>query len=249
LLGKKLNDKLAKEILNDTTDMKLTIARKYLDLIDNPAEWTFNKNYFLEQYFSECFFHFAYSVIEILQHEIEAYLRFIPLVKSRLVFLNSDGTEKEKFVDKKFPKYYLSEFMTKLKRSKKPECQKLYPIFLNYFTPPRKIGNKWDFSNSKLWMLREIRNHVAHQPVLTRHANVVVGEGASNIWFAFRFELAKSKRARAAFEIAVLHNNPRDFFEDLFQNLISFRSDVRKIIPLKISSSQYKSPPNFGQKF
>jgi len=249
IIGNKLDDKLATKILQDTSDMKLIIARKYLNEINNPAQWSFNRKYFLTQYYAESFFHYAYSVIEIIQHDIEENLRFIPLVKSRLCFVYGNGTEKSTFQDEKYPEYYIKDFIKKLKNSKNKKANKLYPIFIKYFSPPRKINNKWDFSKSKLWMLREIRNHVAHQPILSHHANIVVGGGSSAIWFAFRFKLVKSKRTKKEFEIAVLHNRPRDFFEDLFTNLIKFRYEVRKIIPKKNPSFRYKNPPNFGQRF
>lgn len=249
ILLNRLTDKKAKRLQYDFTDLKMSIARKYLNKIKNPAQWKLNKKRLRTQIFAEGFFHNSYSAIEIIMHQIEEELKIIPLNKYDIEII---GDRIWKNQDN-YPQYRLQDFMKSLKNSNHKKAQKLYPIFEKYFSKPIKNTNdQWDFSKSKLWILREIRNSLAHSPSLSEHANITVGSTRSHsITFAFRLNMRKPNGNKNGLEVVIAENNPRQFFEDLFSNLEYFRKDIRKILPRKSThaSSIYKNPPDFGVKF
>ena len=244
-----LDDDKAKKILLDKTDYKLIIAKKFLQKIKSNVPLDFDKEHFELEYFSESFVLFAGSVIEILKQEINDKFNCYPRKEYKGYIIPVEEGLREKH----FSEFTLRSLITKLKN--RGEQKQVKDVLLKYFSKPRKTRGQWDFSNSKLWQLWELRSHIAHERAFSRRAVRVVGvQGGDKTSYLFRFRINKPRTTRTGISkpgyiVAIVNDNPQEFFQDLFDSLIQCRDDIRIIIPEKYPSSYYKNPPDFGIEF
>lgn len=244
-----LDNNKAKKILLDKTDYKLIIAKKFLQRIKPNVPLDFDKEHFELEYFSELFVLFAGSVLEILKQEINDKFNRYPRKKYKGYIIPVEESLRETH----FPEFTLEKLIKKLKSRGKQKQVK--DILLKYFSKPRKTRGQWDFSNSKLWQLWELRSHIAHERAFSRRAVRAVGyPDGDKTSYLFRFIINKPRTtntgiSKPGYIVAIVNDNPQEFFQDLFDSLIRCRDEIRAIIPEKYPSSYYKNPPDFGLEF
>ena len=244
-----LDDEKAKKILLDKTDYKLIIAKKFLQKIKPNVPLDFDKEHFELEYFSESFVLFAGSVLEVLKQEINDKFKCYPRKAYKGYIIPVDESLRETH----FPTFTFRRLINKLKNRGKQKQVK--DILRKYFSEPRKTSGQWDFSNSKLWQLWELRSHIAHERAFSRRAVRVVGvPDGDKTSYLFRFRINKPRTTKTGISkpgyiVAIVNDNPHKFFQDLFDSLILCRDEIRVIIPEKYSSSYYKTPPDFGLRF
>jgi len=244
-----LDDDKAKKILLDKTDYKLIIAKKFLQRIKPNVPLDFDKEHFELEYFSESFVLFAGSVLEVLKQEINDKFNCYPRKKYKGDIIPVEEGLREIH----FPEFTLEKLITKLKKRGKQKQVK--DVLLKYFNKPRKTKGQWDFSNSKLWQLWELRSHIAHERAFSRRAVRGVGlPDGDKTSYLFRFRINKPRTTKTGISkpgyiVAIVNDNPQEFFQDLFDSLIQCRDEIRTIIPVEYPSSYYKNPPDFGLRF
>jgi len=248
----KLNDKIAKEALHDQADFKLIIAKKFLENIDTSVPYDFDVKHFQLEFFAEIFLLYSNMVIEILSYEINDKFKIFPLrnftidyVKDehenfdsedmRLLNILNRGVKNDKFYPQ-FSIYKIREALDPLD----PEQNQIGDLIDKFFTIPQNYVQGWDFSKSSLWQLRELRNHVSHQRILDLH--YVLGSKAQ---YVFRFQPEKTSSE----QVAIIINDPQKFFSRVYDDLVEFKNNVRKIILHKRESFHYKTPLDFELQF
>ena len=246
-----LDDPTAKEILLDRTDFKLTIAKKFLEKIGS-IPYSEGKKDFQLEFCAEGFLIFSNGVIEILADEINSKFNIFEQRTFQISFdpYEENLTDDEKFTisamkkgakkDKFAPSFTIYKLRENL-ISTDPVQKSISDLIMKYFDYPKPTITGWDFSNSSLWQLRELRNHVAHQRALNR--NYVAGS-VQDVQYIFRFEPFPIN-----FQIVRIVKNPQNYFSELFENLVKFRNEIRAIIPYAMPSDQYKNQLDFGLKF
>ncbi len=248
-----LNDKLAKDILIDRTDFKLSIAKNLLEKIDIFIPHTENAKDFHLEFCAEGFLLFANGVIEILTDEINEKFQIFQRVDFQVEYVSYETSldeESQRWLhtmniggskDKFYPKFNIYNLRDNLDLQNADQ-KKVHDLISKYFEYPKKIGTNWDFSNSSLWQLRELRNHVSHQRALNR--NYVIGTTRA-VQYIFRFRPDPNKN----FEVTRVVNVPKNYFSELYKDLVDFREGIRNIIPYSMPSSQYKNQLDFGLQF
>lgn len=121
-----------------------------------------------------------------------------------------------------------------------PQQKEICNLIIKYFSKPLKdksfVIPAWDFSKSKLRMLKEIRNHVAHHNIINRH--YYVGSDAANT-VLLRFDMYDQNKSK----IVVSVENPYEFCYKLFVSLSEFREKVFDVINPPFVSNHYKDLP------
>lgn len=248
----RLNDSNAKKILIDRTDFKLSIAKNLLEKIGGIPYSEGVKDFQLE-FYSECFLIFSNGVIEILADEINekfqifqrknyqmkymSYEQNLTDDETRMISTMNKGGRTDKFL----PSFNIYKLRDKLDTTKSDQ-KIIFDLIMKYFDYPKPTLQSWDFNNSSLWQLRELRNHVAHQRALNR--NYVIGS-REDVQYIFRFEPIDTIN----FQLVRVVKNPQNFFKELFDDLVTFRNEIRNIIPYNMSSSEYKNQLDFGLQF
>ena len=180
----KLNDSDAKKTLIDRTDFKLSIAKNLLEKIGIIPYSEGVKDFQLE-FYAEGFLIFSNGVIEILADEINEKFQIFKQNNYQVQYisyeqnLTDDGTRtistmnKGGRADKFFPSFNIYKLRDKLDTTNSDQ-KSIFDLIMKYFDYPKPTVDGWDFANSSLWQLRELRNHVAHQRALNR--NYVIGD-------------------------------------------------------------------------
>lgn len=246
-----MNDSEAKASLIDRTDFKLSLAKKFLEKIET-IPYTEGKKDFQLELCAESFLLFSNGVIEILTDEINdkfkiikreeycieyiSYEQNLTEDESRTLFVMNKGGKKEKF----YPPLNIYKLSKNLDQNDVVQKQ-IFDLIMKYFDYPKPLLVGWDFTNSTLWQLRELRNHVSHQRALNR--NYVVGS-RQDVQYLFRFEPIDWLQ----FQLVRVVKNPQNFFKELFDALVEFRDEIRNIIPYSMPSDQHKNQLDFGLK-
>lgn len=240
-----LNDETAKKIILDPTDFKLVLAKKFLEKTDFSVEFNLNKNQFNLELCSEAFLFFASSVTEILTNEINERFQIYQRQQYQMKSLNLSSFPDET----KYPDFTIYDIRDRLDQSIVDQ-KKVYDLIIKYFEIPTRIGENWNTNNSSLWFLRELRNHVAHERILNKHYNIIIGgDTESNANYLFRFRIEKPRNNDKGIFLVNVVSNPKNFFQKIFDDLVEFRIEIRKIIPYTHESSQYNNQLDFGLKF
>jgi len=248
----RLNNSNAKEMLIDRTDFKLSIAKNLLEKIGVIPYSEGLKDFQLELC-AEGFLIFSSGVIEILADEINDKFQIFKQKNYQMQYIAYDQNltdDEERTIltmnrggrtDKFFPYFSIYNLRDKLDLTDLDQ-KNVFDLMTKYFEYPKPTIQGWDFTNSSLWQLRELRNHVAHQRAL--HRNYVIGS-RQDVQYIFRFEPIDTIN----FQIVRVVKNPQNFFKELFDDLVEFRNEIRNIIPYRMPSDQYRNQLDFELKF
>lgn len=245
--SRKLSDRESNDILLDPLDFKLVLAKYYLEKIDSITHLDYDWNHFVLESTAESFVFYANLAIEILAFQINNEFHLIPDDKydTQMIEENSQThmwQEGERhsgglFFDR------LTIYNIKNALSTSDTRQKnILDIINKYFQRPQKTSTEWDLSNSKLWLLRELRNHIAHFQLFNRHA---IAGGPTYFLFRFKVKTPDRRNGTPGIKLGMIESNPQDYFSDLFHELITFVKEVRNIVPYKHQSLRHNNPINF----
>lgn len=259
MLNKRLDDKTSREILLDPVDFKMSIAKNYLNKIPECVPLDFDWNHFILEANCESFLFFANLAIENLAIKISEHFNLIPKSKyntRRLVpNLQTTGWKvNDNFLNEQFAENTTIFSVRDSLDLTNSNHKLIYDIIMKYFDRPRQTASDWDFSNSSLWQLRELRNHIAHSTLLNRMA--LRGTIESKTLYLFRFTLEKYRnenRQRNQPEIigqkiAITTDSPKQYFTDLFKNLTKFVDEIRNAVSYNGISYQYRNTLDFELK-
>jgi hypothetical protein len=204
-------DKIAKKIISDPVDFKLTVARHYLHKIPDKMP-NQDLDYFLFEVNVDAFLFFCSSTIDIVKREIN---------------------EKFKLFDKENV-FYIHGVRKKLADS--GEQKKTKQIIANYFTTPvhsKTTKSGWDTKQSSLWRLQILRNQVAHGNVLRKTKD---GKALSFVYTIREYK----KQGKPPYLLKEIAKNPEKYFEEIFDDLCEFVKKTRKITIPKAQSQYHK---------
>lgn len=201
-----VSDKIAKRIISDPVDFKLTVAKHFLHKIPNRVPQQ-NVNYFGLEADSAAFLFFCSSVIDLIKREIN---------------------EKFELFDNENV-YYIHGVRKKLADS--GTQKKVKQIIANYFITPTHKKNPtsksvWNTKQCSLWRLQILRNQVTHGHVLKKTKD---GKALSFVYIVREYK----KQGKTPYELNEQAENPRKYFEEIFDDLCNFVKKIRKIIPPK----------------
>jgi hypothetical protein len=247
-----INDFQAKNMLHDRTDFKLSVAKKYLEKIKS-IPYSENVKDFQLEICAEGFLKFSNGVIEILTYEINekfkifqyedyqveyiSYEENLTDDESQMIYVMNKGGKHDKFL----PNFNIYKLLSKLDHLNSDQ-KKIIDLIQKYFEYPIQSKNNWDFTNSSLWQLKEIRNTAEHNPSLNR--NYVIGS-RQDVQYIFRFNLNDKSNN----QIVRVVKNPQNYFKELFDKLVEFRNEIRLIIPHRMPSNEYKKQLDFALQF
>jgi hypothetical protein len=203
--------KIAKKIISDPVDFKLTVARHFLYKIPDkiPAQ---SLDYFLFEANVDAFLFFCSSSIDIVKREIN---------------------EKFKLFDKENV-FYIHGVRKKLADS--GEQKKTKQVIADYFTTPthaKTTKSGWNTEQSSLWRLQILRNQVAHGNVLKKTKD---GKTLSFVYTIREYK----KQKMPPYLLKELTKNPRKYFVEIFDDLCEFVKKTRKITRPKTQSTYHK---------
>jgi hypothetical protein len=250
----KLDNHTASDFWTDKTDLFMALTKNSLD--KTPPSIPFSDN--LEQVKAEVimqhFVIYGAMVIEQLADKINEKFNLFPRFEYTIQFYNvkdqlTDFTDfimktmNRKGIETKYPTR-TTIFHLRDKLDENDSVQKSVKDLINdYFSYPIDKQNVWDFSKSKVWQLRELRNHIAHSNIYNR-SYVIGGSESSSLMLRFDVHYVRKNH-----EVALVVENPHEFFEELFKALESFRDKLFTIIQPRFHSDHYKNQINFGLKF
>ncbi len=194
------SNKIAKKIIADPIDFKLTVAKHFLHKIPDkiPKE---NLNYFLFEANVDAFLFFCSSSIDLVKREIN---------------------EKFGLFDKENV-FYIHGIRKKLADSGSQKIIK--QIIANYFTTPahtKTAKSAWNTKQSNLWRLQILRNQVAHGHVLKKTND---GKALSFVYTVREYK----KQGKTPYLLKEQTKNPKKYFEEIFDDLCKFVKKTRKI--------------------
>lgn len=205
------SDKIAKKILFDPVDFKITVAKHFLHKIPNKIP---NKDldYFLFETNAETFLFFCSSSVDIVKREIN---------------------EKFKLFDKENV-FYIHGIRKKLSDS--GDQKKTKQIIADYFTTPthaKTTKSGWNTKQSSLWRLQILRNQATHGHVLKKTSD---GKSLSFVYSVREYK----KHGKTPYLLKELTKNPKKYFGEIFDDLCEFVKKTRKITAPKIQSQYHK---------
>lgn len=219
-----LSKETSSSILLDPLDFKLVMAKHYLEKIDSSVSLDFDWNHFKLESSSESFLSYADMAIEILANDINK--------EFQLLSLNEDIS--------------IYKMRKKLLIGSDLRERVILEILNDYFLYPSRSDSEWDLSKSSLWEIRELRNHVAHNPIINRINYRGGGPDAADYLFRFSFlEIDEASGTKRQIKIELPVSNPLQHFRTLFNDLLRFVERTRKIIPYSHSSYQHRNRLNF----
>lgn len=248
----KLEDKIASQILLDSVDHKLVLAKHYLEKMHTEVSLNYNWKHFVLEANTETFLFYVNLAIENLAYKINLKYELIPeekFITKRIIKDNktdlwriNDVTQGGKF----FSNFDIYSIKNVLNESIKDQNE-IKTLIDNNFSYPRKVGLEWDLSRSYLWMLREMRNHITHSPIINRA--LIAGADTSSYLFRFTVERYKPTKngndEKLGTKLSITIDNPYQFFSLLFTKLTEFVEEIRKIISYEHRSDQYKNHLKF----
>ncbi len=203
--------KIAKKIISDPVDFKITVAKHFLYKIPNKIP-KHDLEYFLFEVNVDTFLFFCSSSIDLIKREIN---------------------EKFKLFDKENV-FYIHGVRKKLADSGSQKITK--QIIADYFTTPshtKTAKSGWNTKQSSLWRLQVLRNQVAHGHVLKKV------NGGKALRFVYTIREYK-KQSATPYLLEELVENPRKYFEEIFDDLCEFIKKTRKITMPKARPTHHK---------
>jgi len=126
---------------------------------------------------------------------------------------------------------------------------KVIQIINKYFSNPIDQQSKFDFTNSSLLVLRELRNFIAHNPIINRLA-VRGSETKTSLLFRIIFQKYSPAQPtnnlpeNIGIKIAFIEDNPKNFFEKLYTKLDEFIDEIVSVVPYEHKTSFHKTMSN-----
>ena len=254
---KNLSDTVSKEILIDTVDFKLVLAKHVLERIPNQISSDFDWNHFVLESNVESFLFYSNLAIESLAMKIdETYnLQVLSTYNTKIISENQNHLWDQTEINREQLREGLTIFKVRnLLNPAIADHARIQDIITRYFGDPQLTSNGWDLSRSSLWQLRKLRNHVAHSQIMNRR--IIAGNPRNRVLYLFRFTIedyqspdpSRNRPERIGENLAITIDRPYDYFENLFDNLLNFIDEIRAIIQYSHMSSQHKNQLNFELK-
>jgi len=245
-------NKFGHDILCNLIDYKICITRYYLSKIREQVPLNFDKDHFALEANVESFLFFANSGIENIAFNINRHFSdVIPRAKYSIQTLERSSSSTKNVVTISGDGIWfdgLTIYSLKKALDLSDKNQKaIGQIIDNYFSKPIEgYPNQYDFTKSSLWVLRELRNYVSHNPILGRH---LVRGSFDLTTFLLRvdyeyYEKEQPKNnlpEKIGTKFAMIEDRPHDYFEHLYQKLINFVDDICKVIPQICPTFHYKT--------
>jgi hypothetical protein len=212
-----ISDRIAKKVISDPLDFKLLVAKHFLRKIPNKIP-TQDLDYFLLEANVDMFLFFCSSAIDVIKREIN---------------------EKFELFDKENV-FYIHGIRKMLAYS--GVQKKIKGIIADYFTTPSHsttVKSGWDVRRSSLWRLQILRNRVTHGHILSKTKN------GKSLEFVYTVRQYK-KQNNIPYDLKEQTQNPREYFEEIFDDLCEFVKKTRKITQPKTQSNYHTKQLNFG---
>ncbi len=218
-------DDVTRDIICDPIDYRLTIARHFLGKITPsiPKENSFE--HFLLEANIDAFLFFSSSVIDMIKVEIND--RFDLFDKKNVFYihgirkkLGNSGIQKQ--VKDTIAKYFSVPTHERL-------SLEAIPIHI------KTDQGYFDATNSTLWELQILRNKVTHGKILniTDHKTTL------------DFTIRGFKGLKNPPKYQVIIENPKEYFVQMFDNLICFVKQIRLLNPQKTQSFHHTEQFDF----
>ena len=245
-------DDLGKAILTNPTDYKMCLARYHLLKIQDDVPLNFDKNHFVLEYNVESFLFYANLGIENIAFNINSQFNdIVPRAKYSIQTLEyHTGSIKNITTVSGDGRWYDRLTIYSVRKALDPSIdeQKIVSdIIDNYFSKPEEINsNQYDFTKSSLWVLRELRNYIAHNPILGRHLVRGSGDITSfllrvNYIYYEKEEPSRHQEEVIGTKLAMIENNPKAYFSKLYQSFITFVDELCEVKPQICPTFYYKT--------
>jgi len=247
-------DKLGRDILLDRVSYKLCLAKLFLSKIDIDVPLDYNKKHFALESNVESFLFYSNLAIENFVYNINIHFSdIIPRSKYSIHELErSSSLIKNVNMVSGDGRWYdgLSIYSLRKKLDTSITEQKIVQqIIDDYFSTPKEVSsNQFDLTHSPLYVLRELRNFVAHNPIINRKA---IRGSVDLTLFRFLIDLEHYSPAqprnnppqpeKIGTKIALNEERPQTYFQQFFDALCDFIDDICKIIPKVKPANHYKT--------
>jgi len=252
--NKLFSDEDAKKLMLDQVDFKMCLAKHFLLKIPSQVSLNFDIQHTKLESNVESFLFFSNSAIENLAFKINLFFNQ-PVTSSKYITKTVESTNSltKNIVNASenglwFDNITIYELRKKLSNSSKDQ-KKIIQIIDRYFSDPIDEVTKFDFTNSSLGILRELRNFIAHNPIINRQA-VRGSEEKTSLLFRIIFHKYSPEQPKnnldekIGIKIAFIEDNPRSFFEALYSKLDEFIDEIVSIAPYDHKTSFYKTLSN-----
>jgi len=244
----------ASKLMLDQVDFKMCLAKHFLLKIPSQVPLNFDIQHTKLESNVEFFLFFSNSAIENLAFKINLFFEQA-VTSSKYVTKTVESTSSpiKDIVDVNSGGLWFDDItIYKLRKkldSSIDDQNKVIQIINKYFSNPVDQQSKFDFTNSSLLLLRELRNFIAHNPIINRRA-VRGSETKTSLLFRIIFQKyspaqpANNLPENIGTKIAFIEDNPNQFFKDLYSKLDQFIDEIISVVPYEHKTSFHKTMLN-----
>ncbi|MEX0861596.1 hypothetical protein [Nitrosopumilus sp.] len=244
----------ARKLMLDQVDFKMCLAKHFLLKIPSQVSLDFDIQHTKLESNVESFLFFSNSTIENLAFKINLFFEQ-PITSSKYVTKTVESTSspiKNTVGVNRSGLWFDDITIYKLRNkldSSVDEQNKVIQIINKYFSNPVEQTSQFDFTNSSLFLLRELRNFIAHNPIINRHA-VRGTETKTSLLFRIIFQKYSPEQPQKnvpeviGTKIAFIEDNPNQFFNELYSKLDQFIDEIVSIVQYPHKTSYHKTISN-----
>jgi hypothetical protein len=241
-----LSDPVAKPILEDLVDYKLVLAKHFLKKIDASMPFGNDWKFFRLETNCENFLVFCNMAIEIIENRIVNKFNLSIEQDDRSMYKIRDKLQTTDALQRKI-KETIEDYCVWPKQDFDRDVSAITSEEAIALLRSGELKRVWNFTKSRLWQLKQMRNHAIHNHILNRSFHRTIGGLESNpTSYIFRFPNPERSADGVSYPNIEEHvTNPHNYFQQMFDDLVDFVDKIRRIIPMPQDSAQHRNDLDF----